>query len=138
MLLVDGVKSLEPGNAIVAVKCVTGSEFCYANLPEQVDNQTLRYPPSLIVESFGQAGALLWLQSSSLLSNETVLLFTSLRNCTFGQDVFPGDTMEHHVRVERVIGDNVLLGGETRVRQHVVMEVEWLMLASRPASTQKL
>lgn len=132
MLLVDGVLSLEPNVSIVAVKCVTGAEPCYASLPERVDVDGLAYPQSLILESFGQAGAILWLHGAQAVKDETVLMLASIKNCFFEADVLPGDTMAHHVCLERVVGDNVFLSGETRVGQRQVARIEWLTMVVRP------
>lgn len=131
MLLVDGVLSLEPNVSIVAVKCVTGAEPCYACLPERVDVNDMAYPQSLVFESFGQAGAILWFQSAQPVKNEIVLMLASIKNCSFEADVLPGDTMAHHVYLERVVGDNVFLSGETRVGQRQIARIEWLTMVVR-------
>ncbi len=133
MLLVDGVLSLEPNISIVAIKCVTGSELCYARLPEQIDTSSVAYPYSLILESFGQTGAILCRQSIPSATGEDVLMLSSsIKDCIFEAAVFPGDTMEHRVHLEKVIGDNAFLSGETWVEQQRIVRIESLVVALRP------
>src|SRR5215210_16794 len=107
MLLVDGVRSLEPGVRIVAVKCVTGSEPCYAHLAEGSAPQGYAYPRSLIVESFGQAASIIYCARRRQEGDmpEQVMLFGSARRCRFEGDVFPGETMEHRARLDRSLSD---------------------------------
>ncbi|MCI0729730.1 MAG: hypothetical protein L0332_23865 [Chloroflexi bacterium] len=135
MLLVDAVRDLEPGVSIVAMKCVTGNEPCYAGLLDGVDVYRLAYPYSLILESCGQAGGILWMCSRRSLTGRDVTglpIFVSARDCFFEGDVLPGDTMEHRVRLERVIADTVFLAGETWVNQHRIAQMGWLMAVAQP------
>ncbi len=139
MLLVDAVYSLEPNTSIVAIKCVTANEPCYTGLPNDVDVRRLAYPYSLIIESLGQAGGILWIYSARLAGRDIdgVLMFVSARDCFFESDVLPGDVMEHRVRLERVVADAVFLSGETWVGRRRVARMEELMAVARPAHVLK-
>ena len=134
MLMVDAVLSLEPQQSIVAIKCVTGNEPCYARLPDAPTRRQSAYPRSLIVESFSQAGAILWMQSVSVLGSDSVLVFGVAKDCVFEGDVFPGDTMEHRVTLERSLSDSLILSGETWVSDGRVARMGWLVAAARPAT----
>lgn len=133
MLLIDAVCALEPNTSIIARKCVTGSEACYAGVADNAPLPSFAYPPSLIVESFGQAGALLWLASAPPGQSQGVLMFASARDIFFESDAFPGDTLEHHVHLERAIADSVIFSGETRVETRRIARFDWLMAAIRSA-----
>jgi 3-hydroxyacyl-[acyl-carrier-protein] dehydratase len=135
MLMVDAVLSLEPQRSIVAIKCVTGNEPCYARLPEDSTRQRSAYPVSLIVESFSQAGAILWMKSAPTQGSSGVLMFGVARDCVFERDVFPGDTMQHRVRLERAIADSLFLSGETWVGDRRIARLGWLVAVARPAET---
>ncbi len=133
MLLVDTVALVQPGVSIVAQKSVTGNEPCYEGMLGG-RNQCFAYPYSLIVESMGQAGAILWLQTLAATGSEEdgILVFVGARNMVFEADVFPGDTMEHRLRLEKVVADAAFLSGEIWVQQRLVAQVEWSIAARRP------
>ena len=133
MLMVDAVLSLEANHSIVAVKCVTGTEPCYARLPEQLTPRQIAYPRCLIVESFSQAGAILWAHSAPAEGPNSVLMFGVAKDCVFERDVYPGDTMQHRVKLERGMSDCLFLSGETWVGDSRVARMGWLMGVARPA-----
>lgn len=135
MLLVDGVRSLEPGVRIVAVKCVTGSEPCYAHLADDSVAQSYAYPRSLVVESFGQAASIIYCARSRHEGDmpEQVMLFGSASRCRFEGDVFPGETMEHRARLDRSLSDAAIFSGEVWVGSRRVVEVGQIIVVLRPA-----
>ncbi len=135
MLLVDGVRSLEPGSRIVAVKCVTGGEPCFAHLPEGSAPQSYAYPRSLVVESFGQAASIIYCAGMRRQGDvqEQVMLFGSAARCRFEGDVFPGETMEHRARLVRGFSDAAVFGGEVWVGSRRVVEVGQMVVVLRPA-----
>jgi 3-hydroxyacyl-[acyl-carrier-protein] dehydratase len=135
MLLVDGVRSLEPGNRIVAVKCVTGSEACFAHLADDSAPQSYAYPRSLIVESFGQAASIIYCARRREQDDmpEQVMLFGSAGRCRFEGDVFPGETMEHRARLERSLSDAAIFSGEVWVGRRRIVEVGQVIVVLRPA-----
>ncbi|MBU3862700.1 beta-hydroxyacyl-ACP dehydratase [Streptomyces sp. 4503] len=117
VLLVDRVLELEPGSRIVATKTVTGSEPCYAGLEEDLPASAYAYPASLLVESFGQTGAVLWLYSAAMAGerSEGTLIFGSAREVTITGRAYPGDVLRHTVEIDQLIGDNAFMRGETWV-----------------------
>ncbi|MFE4534367.1 3-hydroxyacyl-ACP dehydratase FabZ family protein [Streptomyces scopuliridis] len=117
VLLVDRVLEIEPGARIVTTKAVTGSEPCYAGLDENLPTAAYAYPVSLLVESFGQSGAVLWLHSAALKDEpvEGTLIFGSARDVTITGSAHPGDVLRHIVEIDRIIGDNAFMRGETWV-----------------------
>ncbi|MFE1928882.1 3-hydroxyacyl-ACP dehydratase FabZ family protein [Streptomyces sp. NPDC059474] len=114
VLLVDRVLELEPGSRIVATKTVTGSEPCYAGLEEGLPASAYAYPASLLVESFGQTGAVLWLYSTAMAGerSEGTLIFGSAREVTINGRAYPGDVLRHTVEIDQLIGDNAFMRGE--------------------------
>ncbi|MFD6325631.1 3-hydroxyacyl-ACP dehydratase FabZ family protein [Streptomyces sp. NPDC058442] len=114
VLLVDRVLEIEPGARIVATKTVTGSEPCYAALDEDLPASAYAYPTSLLVESFGQSGAVLWLYSAAAQGEqrEGTLIFGSARDVTITGSAYPGDVLRHVVEIDRIIGDNAFMRGE--------------------------
>lgn len=135
MLLVDGVRVLEPGVRIVAVKCVTGSEPCYAHLAEVNAPESYAYPRSLVVESFGQAASIIYCARGRQEGDmpEQVMLFGSASRCRFEGDVFPGETMEHRARLDRGLADAAVFSGEVWVGSRRVVEVGQIIVVLRPA-----
>jgi 3-hydroxyacyl-[acyl-carrier-protein] dehydratase len=132
MLLVDAVRSIEPGESIVAIKNVTGNEPCFAGLSDLVEPYGYAYPRSLILESFGQAASIIYtLRRHEANDFGAVMLFGSARNCRFHGDVFPGDTLEHHARLERSLSDAAIFAGEVWVDDRRVVEVGQFIVAIR-------
>jgi 3-hydroxyacyl-[acyl-carrier-protein] dehydratase len=134
MLMVDSVLSLEPRQSIVATKCVTGNEPCYAAMSAIRSCRQTAYPVSLIIESFSQAGVILWMQSAPAQCAGSVLMFGLAKDCDFDGDVFPGDTMQHRVNLDSTKGDNLFFSGETWVAERRVARLGWLMAVTRPFS----
>lgn len=114
VLLVDEVAELVPGERIVATKAVTGSEPCYADLAEDLPGSAYAYPASLLVESFGQSGAVLWLRTAEAAGTPVrgTLVFGSARDVSITGSARPGQLLRHVVRIDRTVGDNVLMEGE--------------------------
>jgi 3-hydroxyacyl-[acyl-carrier-protein] dehydratase len=131
MLWVDGVGALKRGVSLVAYKHVNGTEFCFPQRSAHQGSRRVPLPCSLLIESFGQASALLWLYSFPPVDDEQVLLLTSVANISFEAEVFPGDTMEHRVVFERKIGENAIMSGETRVGRQRIAHIERIMLSLR-------
>ncbi|MDL4820282.1 3-hydroxyacyl-ACP dehydratase FabZ family protein [Actinomadura opuntiae] len=147
LLLVDRVVEFDPGIGVVAVKAVTANEPCYAGVPDGAGENAYHYPPSLIVESLGQAAALLWLDGDgtrdpadpagpadprSLGGDGAVLMFAGARDFSFDGAVRPGDVMVHRVRLDSVVAGTAFACGETRVGGRRVAAVRHLIATRRP------
>ncbi|WP_157554832.1 beta-hydroxyacyl-ACP dehydratase [Nocardia crassostreae] len=125
---------LIPYERVVARKAISGCEPCYAELSAGLSQTELAYPRSLLLESFGQSGAVLWLES---LRRDNIdfggqLIFAALRNTSFHRLVHPSDTVRHIVRVDHIIGDNVFVSGETMIGAEPVMTVGEAIVSIRP------
>lgn len=128
--LVDRILSCDAENGIVAIKAVTATEPCYADIPDTADIADMAYPNSLMVESFCQAAGPL----SALLGLEfpgKVMLFVSMSDVEILGAAHPGDVMTHHVRVVKLLSDAVVGAGEVRVDGKVIMRLGQLMVAAR-------
>jgi 3-hydroxyacyl-[acyl-carrier-protein] dehydratase len=133
MLLVDRVLASETGRSIRTVKAVTGTEPCYAGLPDDAPLDRYAYPRSLLIESFGQSAALLWFGTGApAVTGEQVLLFAGARGFRFDGDAYPGDLLRHEVRIDSVVADTAFASGETWVGERRVATVAALMAARRP------
>lgn len=134
VLLVDRVLAVQPGESIVAAKAITFGEPCYADVPPDAAPEQYAYPASLLLESFGQAAALLWLHGmdGSGLGDDRVLMLVAARDCRLLERAVPGDVLRHVARIERVVGDNVFVTGETYVGERRVAAIGSMMAAMRP------
>lgn len=137
VLLVDRVLELEPFERIVATKAITGSEPCFARLADGLPLASYAYPASLIIESFGQSGAVLWIESVRMKGEQLrgTLMFAAARDIVFHRQVFPGDTLRHVAHVDQIIGDNAFLRGETWVGDELVATVGSAIAVMRAAAT---
>lgn len=136
MVLVDRVESLEPGVSIVGIKAITGSEPCYRNLDNGLRPERYAYPTSLLVESFGQTAAILWLQSnkSGKRHQDEVLVFVGARNLQIEGHAYPGDVLRHVARLDRVISDTVFVEGEVWLNDRRIASIGSMIAALRPRS----
>jgi 3-hydroxyacyl-[acyl-carrier-protein] dehydratase len=133
MLLVDRVVDLDPGRSIRTVKAVTATEPCYARLREGAEPWRYDYPYSLIVESFGQSAALLWLHGRPPAeADDRTLMFVAATDFCFEGTARPGDVLRHNVRLDSVIADTAFASGETWVGDRRVATVATLVAARRP------
>ena len=161
ILLVDRVIACRPGELVRAVKTISGSEPCYADLaagpsagptaclPSEGPTacftpppSSYRYPPSLLLESLVQAAGVLWAATTRRDGRalDGTLVLGAVRDVTFHRQVFPGDTLHHTVELDRVVGSNAFCTGRTELHRpglsgdgSVVMTVRQLVLAMRPA-----
>ncbi|GKQ38397.1 3-hydroxyacyl-ACP dehydratase FabZ family protein [Streptomyces sp. A012304] len=129
MLLVDRVVELVPGERIRAVKAVTVNEPWYAGAAPDAD---LAYPPSLLIESWGQTAGLLTVVGGGAPQGQ-VMLFGSVADAEFHHPVLPGDVIEHRVTVARTFTDSVVFEGSSHRGDLTVMTVAQMVMAFRPA-----
>ncbi|KUJ65377.1 hypothetical protein ACZ90_48820 [Streptomyces albus subsp. albus] len=138
MVLVDRVESLVPGVEITTAKAVSGGDPCYAGMAEGLPAERYAFPRSLIIESFGQSSALLWLGSENppgAADIDWVPLAGRIRDCHFHGSAYPGDVIRHTVRLHEVRdGTTAFMSGETRVGDRTVFTVGQLTAVRRPAT----
>jgi 3-hydroxyacyl-[acyl-carrier-protein] dehydratase len=131
MVLLDGVEELLPGVRLVAIKTISGVEPCYAGLDARSSSRAYAYPPSLLLESFGQAAAVLWLRSLSS-PTEQVLMLAAARTCVFHGHAFPGDVVHHVVELEHCTDDAAFVSGRTTVGSRLIASYGSLAAVVRP------
>ena len=133
ILQVDRVLELVPGKRIVATKAIAGGELCYAGLEADADHA---YPVSLLVESLGQAGGLLWLYSARLTGQPLTgtLILGNARDLELTGAAYPGDVLRHVVELDMVKGDNAFMRGETWVGARRIATVGSILAVLRPDS----
>jgi 3-hydroxyacyl-[acyl-carrier-protein] dehydratase len=114
MLLVDRVQSLEPGQRIVAVKCVTANEpFFPGHFP---DNPV--FPGVLLVEVMAQTAGILAARSQDPAppagGGKSVALL-GIDGARFRRPVVPGDRLDVTVEVMQRRGNVWKVAGTIRV-----------------------
>jgi 3-hydroxyacyl-[acyl-carrier-protein] dehydratase len=133
LLLVDRVLDIEPGRSIRTVKAVTGTEPCYAAVPDGAEAWRYDYPYSLVIESFGQSAALLWLDGHPPApDDDLVLMFVGATSFRFAGTARPGDVLRHEVRLDSVIADTAFASGQTWVGDRLLSTVDTLVATRRP------
>ncbi|MBY8883171.1 3-hydroxyacyl-ACP dehydratase FabZ family protein [Actinacidiphila acidipaludis] len=136
MLLVDRVLELVPGESLVALKAVTCNEPWYQGLAEDAAEERFCYPQTLLVESWGQAAGLLAVQPGTAAAglSDQVMLAGAMSGVEFLRPVYPGDVLEHRVKVVRALSDAVIFQGESLVGWEVVMRLSHMVMAFRPGN----
>lgn len=139
ILLIDSVLTLVPDHSVVAIKAVTGTEACYAHVREATRPEEIAYPYSLILESAGQAAAILWRLSAQLRGStvDGVLMFGAAKEIIFEGLVYPGETMEHRIRQERAVADTLFFSAETWVGERRIARMGWLIAVAKPPGVLK-
>ena len=134
MLLIDQILELVPGRSVTAVKAVSRGETWY----HRNGSQPAPFPSALLLESWGQAAGALSMSDRTPAGPDggagQVMLFGGGTGIEFPRPVYPGDVVEHHVRVARRFSDTVLFAGDATVRGIPVLRVASLMMALRPAA----
>jgi 3-hydroxyacyl-[acyl-carrier-protein] dehydratase len=133
LLLVDRVLELDPGRSIRTIKAITGTEPCYAGIQDGAEGWHYDYPRSLMIESFGQSAALLWLDGRvPTASDDQVLMFVGARDFHFEGTAHPGDVLCHEVWLESVLADTAFASGQTWVGDRRIATVTSLIATRRP------
>jgi 3-hydroxyacyl-[acyl-carrier-protein] dehydratase len=133
MVLLDRVERLLPGREIRAVKLISGSEPCYAGLDDRLPLAAHAYPRSLVLESFGQAAAVLWLRTEPPPPGQ-VLMFVAARECRFSGHAYPGDVLRHVVRLEHHRAGTAFVSGYSSVAGERIASFGSLAAVVRPRS----
>ncbi len=133
LLLVDRVLDLDPGRSIRTIKAITGTEPCYAGLPDAAARWCYEYPRALMIESLGQSAALLWLGDHPVTpGDDRVLMFAGARSFSFEGAAYPGDVLRHDVRLDNVVADTAFASGEIWVGDRRIASVATLIATRRP------
>lgn len=127
-LLVDKVVSLDFENRkIVAHKNVSINEpFFQGHFPGQPI-----MPGVLIVEALAQAGGVLTQLTLGRDAQSKLFYLVKVDNVRFIKQVIPGDVLELHVQVKRVIRNMAVYYGEAKVDGEVVAHAEVLCAGTR-------
>ncbi|MCX2732048.1 3-hydroxyacyl-ACP dehydratase [Saccharopolyspora sp. NFXS83] len=135
ILLVDRVVSVDPGARIRTRKAISGTEHCYAGLPEDAPEAEYAYPLSRLLESWAQSAVLLasWQRPNADVLTGQVELLTGLRGVELLEPVFPGDVVEHEVIAVRELPDAAIFRGECAVDGRIAVRVGQLTVARRGA-----
>ncbi|WP_445529279.1 3-hydroxyacyl-ACP dehydratase FabZ family protein [Streptomyces cyslabdanicus] len=138
MLLVDRVLDLVPGESVTATKAITRNEPCYRALGAHTAGACPEYPQTLLIESWGQTAGILatWRspdEQTDPRQTDRVMLLGGLSGVVFHRPVLPGDVLLHRARLSRALSDTAIFEGETSCDGEVVMSVERMVMAFRPA-----
>lgn len=133
ILLVDRVRRVVPGQSLTAVKAISGNEPCYAPLGQDAAPADYAYPTSLVVESWAQSAVLLsvWEAPNPDVLAGKVELAGSINEVTFGARAYPGDVLEHRVRLVKAVDETAILAGETYAGSREVLRIGAFVVALR-------
>ncbi|MFD5758574.1 3-hydroxyacyl-ACP dehydratase FabZ family protein, partial [Streptomyces sp. NPDC127044] len=136
MVLVDRITEFDADRSIETEKAVAGSEPCYQAMADDLPPERYAYPRSMILESFGQSAALLWLGSHGGpdAAGGRQPLVGPPPHSPLTRSPVPGDVIRHRVRIDRLVDDNAFMSGESLVGDRVVLTVGSLIAVARPLS----
>ena len=127
-LLVDRIIDLDiEAKRIVGVKNVTFNEpFFQGHFPG-----TPIMPGVLIIEALAQAGGVLTQLSLGRDAQSKLFYMVKVDNARFSRQVVPGDVLELHVQIKRVIRNMAVYYGEAKVGGEIVACAEVLCAGTR-------
>ena len=127
-LLVDRIVDLDiEAKRIVGVKNVTVNEpFFQGHFPGQPI-----MPGVLIIEALAQAGGVLTQLSLGRDAQSKLFYMVKVDNARFSRQVVPGDVLELHVQIKRVIRNMAVYYGEAKVDGEIVAYAEVLCAGTR-------
>ena len=127
-LLVDRIIDLDiEAKRIVGVKNVTFNEpFFQGHFPG-----TPIMPGVLIIEALAQAGGVLTQLSLGRDAQSKLFYMVKVDNARFSRQVVPGDVLELHVQIKRVIRNMAVYYGEAKVGGEIVACAEVLCACTR-------
>jgi 3-hydroxyacyl-[acyl-carrier-protein] dehydratase len=134
MLLLDRVTSVDVGRSLIAIKAISACEPCYADVPESSPGTAYAYPASLLIESFGQGAAVLWLLGARSAGQKAdgVPMFTAARDCRLESPVYPGDLVCHEVTLDHAVEGAAFATGSSWVGHRQVATFGSMMAVIRP------
>lgn len=135
--LVDRILECSPNGHATAIKVVTASDHCYAEVADSANFTAMAYPYSLMIESFCQAAGPLAMQLGLTFADQ-IMLFASMGDIEFLGSAYPGDTMTHHIRVTKVMSDAVVAEGEITVNGRPIAKFGQLMVVARKSLKDEL
>lgn len=135
ILLADRVVEHVPGQRVVTEFTVRTSQPCYRALPTEADRVTCAYPDSLVIESFTQACAVLFVLERRPRPVTGTLAFGNARAVRLFEPVLPGQTLRHEVWLERVVGDTALVRGRSTVDDRVCLTAGSMAVLARDGLT---
>ena len=98
-LLVDRVNAYEPHKSIVAVKNVSINEPFFQG--HFIGHPVM--PGVLVIEALAQAGGVLTQLSRGTVAHNKLFYLVKIDNARFSRMVVPGDVLELHVQIKRII-----------------------------------
>lgn len=140
MLLVDRVTAFERGRSVTAIKAISGAEPCYRDLPRDASPRQLVYPTSLLLESFGQTAALLWLDTptAEVVAGDGLVILASAHSCRIEGAAYPGDVLRHTAHLEKIIGNTLVATGETWVGERRIAAIDSMIATVRSREAMAL
>ncbi|WNF27994.1 3-hydroxyacyl-ACP dehydratase [Streptomyces sp. C11-1] len=132
-LLIDRISGIEPGVGVRTQKAVSVTDPGYRTLSNKASELEYVYPVGRLLESWAQSAVLLacWEEPNPDVLEGKVALLAGVKNArTFGP-VYPGQVVDHEVRVVRDLGDTLIITGGSSVAGRQVLEVGQLVLALR-------
>jgi 3-hydroxymyristoyl/3-hydroxydecanoyl-(acyl carrier protein) dehydratase len=139
MLLLDRALHVTPGIAMTAVKAVSATDPCYRSVPAGAPPEAYAFPVSLLVESFGQAAAVVWLsRHPELDATGSLPLLAVVRDFRIEGDVRPGDVIRHEVQMDHAVDGAGFGTGEIFVGDRRIATVGSLLAVVRPDAALRL
>ncbi|HET6859683.1 MAG TPA: beta-hydroxyacyl-ACP dehydratase [Streptomyces sp.] len=132
-LLIDRISEMRPGLGVRTQKAVSVTDPGYRTLSNKATELEYVYPLGRLLESWAQSAVLLacWENPNPDVLEGKVALLAGVKNArTFGP-VYPGQVVDHEVRVVRDLGDTLIITGSSTVEGRKVLEVGQLVLALR-------
>ena len=133
MLLVDAIISLREWDQVVGVKCITATDKCFAHLHDDCPPERYAYPPSLMIEAFGQAcGVLVGLKRAcDGRPWDELMLAAGLTGFEILKNANPGDRLEFRGQMVKEFTDFAVFDGSVLVDGAIIAQIDSMIVAFR-------
>ena len=118
-LLVDRVLEIEEERIVTLKNVTVNEEFFNGHFPGAPI-----MPGVLQVEAMAQSGCIMLMKSKVENPEESLIVFTGIKNAKFRQQVVPGDQLIMEVEVDSVRRNFVTMKGKATVDGNVTCELE--------------